>query len=92
MLKFGRGSVNVIPSNITKGLVIEHVLGEVQSIYGRRAGMVFCVGDDLADESMFEASLEYESEKLPRNRADLKQVLPAVLEKNLALPSITLIP
>ena len=76
-----KGSVNVIPSNITKGLVVEHVLGEVQSIYGRRAGMVFCVGDDLADESMFEASLEYESEKLPRNRADLKQVFTCCVGK-----------
>ena len=77
-----KGSVNVIPSGMTKGLVVEHILEEVQNIYGRRAGMIFCIGDDLADESMFEVSLEYESEKLKqRNRNDTKRVFTCCVGK-----------
>ena len=66
---------------MSKGLVVEYILEEVQNAFGRRAGMIFCIGDDIADESMFEAVLEYESEKLKRNRNDIKRVFTCCVGK-----------
>jgi trehalose 6-phosphate synthase/phosphatase len=58
-VKQAHDSVNIVPRGIDKGVAVSTVMEEVQRQIGDTfPGMVFCVGDDAADEPMFSTLLE----------------------------------
>jgi trehalose 6-phosphate synthase/phosphatase len=58
-VKQAHDSVNIVPTGIDKGVAVSTVMEEVQrQIGGTFPGMVFCAGDDAADEPMFSTLLE----------------------------------
>nr|CAD1845044.1 unnamed protein product [Ananas comosus var. bracteatus] len=52
-VKSGQHIVEVKPQGVTKGLVAERLLSNMQQ-RGLRADFVLCIGDDRSDEDMFE--------------------------------------
>lgn len=62
----GKDYIEVRPEGVGKGKVIEHILDRMRSD-GNPADFVLCVGDDVADELMFEKLNEMvASAELPR--------------------------
>lgn len=49
----GKDYIEVRPEGVGKGKVIEHILTKMR-VDGNPADFVLCLGDDIADELMFE--------------------------------------
>lgn len=50
----GKDYIEIRPEGVGKGKVIRHILSKMRA-EGNPADFVLCVGDDVADELMFEA-------------------------------------
>eukprot|EP00271_Cylindrocystis_brebissonii_P004264 TRINITY_DN15906_c0_g1_i1.p1 TRINITY_DN15906_c0_g1~~TRINITY_DN15906_c0_g1_i1.p1 ORF type:complete len:934 (+),score=196.90 TRINITY_DN15906_c0_g1_i1:284-3085(+) len=53
VVKRGHHIVEVKPQGVSKGVVVEHILGTLARTPGRAPDMVLCIGDDRSDEDMF---------------------------------------
>uniref|UniRef100_K3WLM1 Trehalose 6-phosphate phosphatase n=1 Tax=Globisporangium ultimum (strain ATCC 200006 / CBS 805.95 / DAOM BR144) TaxID=431595 RepID=K3WLM1_GLOUD len=64
----GKDYIEVRPEGVGKGKVIEHILDKMR-IDGNPADFVLCIGDDVADELMFEKLNEMiANTELPREK------------------------
>lgn len=62
----GKDYIEVRPEGVGKGKVIERILGKMRTD-GNPADFVLCLGDDVADELMFETlNAMVSSDELPR--------------------------
>lgn len=66
----GKDYIEVRPEGVGKGKIVEHLLNKMR-VDGNPADFVLCIGDDVADELMFDQLKKMVAhEELPKSMSD----------------------
>ena len=55
VVSMGKGYVEVRPKGVNKGAIVDHIISQLYTHSGG-VDFVLCIGDDSADEFMFQAN------------------------------------
>ncbi|XP_010525747.1 PREDICTED: probable alpha,alpha-trehalose-phosphate synthase [UDP-forming] 11 isoform X2 [Tarenaya hassleriana] len=59
VVKRGQHIVEVKPQGVSKGKVVENLIGNMRNSKGMRPDFLLCIGDDRSDEDMFESIVNH---------------------------------